>query len=63
MPRKAVDERDFIAGTFLWTGIDYLGESHDAWPRKATGSGLLDTAEFRIEFEDAAVLRAVIDSW
>jgi hypothetical protein len=43
---KAVAERDFIAGTFLWTGIDYLGESHNAWPRKATGSGLLDTAGF-----------------
>ena len=43
---KAVEERDFIAGTFLWTGIDYLGEAHDSWPRKATESGLLDTAGF-----------------
>ena len=43
---KAVEERDFVAGTFLWTGTDYLGEAHDSWPRKATESGLLDTAGF-----------------
>jgi beta-galactosidase len=29
------------AGQFLWTGIDYLGESR-AWPVVAAGSGLLD---------------------
>ncbi|WP_084591710.1 glycoside hydrolase family 2 TIM barrel-domain containing protein [Gilvimarinus agarilyticus] len=44
---KAVEERDFIAGTFLWTGIDYLGESNDGWPRKALESGMLDTAGFK----------------
>lgn len=43
---QAIEERDFIAGTFLWTGIDYLGESHNAWPRKALESGMLDTAGF-----------------
>lgn len=43
---KAVEERDFIAGTFLWTGIDYLGEANDAWPRKGIVSGLLDYAGF-----------------
>ena len=43
---KAVQERDFIAGTFLWTGIDYMGESHNAWPQKATPSGMLDVAGF-----------------
>ncbi|SES94905.1 protein of unknown function [Thalassotalea agarivorans] len=44
---KAIEERDFISGTFLWTGIDYLGEAHNAWPRKATPSGMLDTAGFK----------------
>lgn len=44
---KAVMERDFIAGTFLWTGIDYMGESHNAWPKKATQSGMLDIAGFK----------------
>ena len=43
---KAVEERDFVAGTFLWTGMDYLGEANDAWPRKGTTSGMLDHAGF-----------------
>lgn len=43
---KAIEEREFIPGTFLWTGTDYLGEAHDAWPRKAVRSGLLDLAGF-----------------
>ena len=25
---KAIEERPFISGTFLWTGIDYMGEAH-----------------------------------
>ncbi|NIG66797.1 glycoside hydrolase family 2 TIM barrel-domain containing protein [Microbacterium sp. Be9] len=44
---KAVIERDFVAGTFLWTGIDYLGESDGQWPITTTRSGLLDRAGFR----------------
>ncbi|MFY0687665.1 MAG: DUF4982 domain-containing protein [Cyclobacteriaceae bacterium] len=43
---KAVAERPFISGLFLWTGIDYMGESHNQYPRKATPSGLLDVAGF-----------------
>ncbi|MEN0047001.1 MAG: glycoside hydrolase family 2 TIM barrel-domain containing protein [Bacteroidota bacterium] len=43
---KAVMERPFISGTFLWTGIDYMGESNGAWPRKAVASGLLDLGGF-----------------
>ncbi|MEM0913716.1 MAG: glycoside hydrolase family 2 TIM barrel-domain containing protein [Planctomycetota bacterium] len=43
---KAVMERDFVSGLFLWTGIDYLGESNKKWPQKGTSSGLLDTAGF-----------------
>ncbi|MEM8893815.1 MAG: DUF4982 domain-containing protein, partial [Bacteroidota bacterium] len=43
---KSVMERQFISGVFLWTGIDYLGESHGQWPRKAQPSGLLDVAGF-----------------
>ena len=43
---KAVKERPFISGTFLWTGIDYMGESNGQWPRKATPSGMLDVAGF-----------------
>ncbi|MGC6455288.1 MAG: sugar-binding domain-containing protein [Coraliomargaritaceae bacterium] len=43
---KAIQERDFISGTFLWTGIDYLGEVDGQWPKRALHCGLLDTAGF-----------------
>ena len=43
---KAVEERPFVAGTFLWTGIEYLGESNNSWPKKQTTSGMLDLAGF-----------------
>ena len=36
--------RDYVAGDFLWTGIDYLGES--GWPRRGSGSGPIDSAGF-----------------
>lgn len=36
-----VVKRDFIFGQFLWTGIDYLGES-GRWPSRGFYSGLLD---------------------
>lgn len=38
---KAVRDNDFIFGQFLWTGIDYLGES-GRWPSRGMFSGLLD---------------------
>jgi hypothetical protein len=38
---KAVEQRDFIFGQFLWTGIDYLGES-GPWPARGSSAGLLD---------------------
>jgi len=44
---KAILERPFISGTFLWTGIDYMGEARGGWPKKGTDSGLLDLAGFR----------------
>ena len=40
---KAVTDRDFIFGQFLWTGIDYLGES-GTWPARGSTAGLLDQA-------------------
>lgn len=46
---KAVLERDFIAGIFLWTGADYLGEAskRGPFPIKGTRSGLIDLASFK----------------
>ncbi|VGO22481.1 glycoside hydrolase family 2 TIM barrel-domain containing protein [Pontiella sulfatireligans] len=43
---KGVLDNPHVPGVFLWTGIDYLGESTQ-WPAKASGSGMLDTAGFR----------------
>ena len=40
---KAVTDNDHIFGQFLWTGIDYLGES-GKWPSRGFYSGLLDFA-------------------
>lgn len=38
---KAVRDRRHIFGQFIWTGIDYLGES-GAWPSRGLHTGLLD---------------------
>ena len=43
---RAVQTNDFIAGQFLWTGVDYLGEAN-AWPNRANGAGLLDLCGFK----------------
>ena len=40
---KAVRDNEHIFGQFLWTGIDYLGES-GVWPARGSGAGLLDLA-------------------
>jgi beta-galactosidase len=37
---KWVALHDYFAGDFMWTGIDYLGESF--WPFKGFGSGAID---------------------
>jgi beta-galactosidase len=37
---KWVTLHDYFAGNFMWTGIDYLGES--TWPFKGFGSGVMD---------------------
>ncbi|MCH5223267.1 MAG: DUF4982 domain-containing protein [Muribaculaceae bacterium] len=38
---KDMRDRDFIFGQFIWTGIDYLGES-GRWPSRGLNTGLLD---------------------
>jgi beta-galactosidase len=42
---KFVRLYDYVAGDYMWTGIDYLGESK--WPRKGNTAGVLDTCGFK----------------
>jgi len=48
---KAIMERPFVSGTFLWTGVDYMGEAHQRDPKhtrkRGTESGILDFAGFK----------------
>ena len=37
---KWVATRDYFAGDFMWTGIDYLGEAR--WPGKGAAAGPID---------------------
>jgi beta-galactosidase len=43
---RAVLDHDYVAGQFLWTGIDYLGEAGE-WPNRASSAGLLDLCGFK----------------
>ena len=42
-----VRDRDFVAGTFVWTGFDYLGEpTAFGWPSRSSYFGFVDLAGF-----------------
>lgn len=41
---KFLRTRPFMIGSFMWTGIDYLGECF--WPEKGSSAGVLDTCGF-----------------
>lgn len=43
---RAVAANQYVLGQFLWTGIDYLGESR-LYPARGSTSGLLDFCGFR----------------
>jgi beta-galactosidase len=42
---KFVSTYDYVAGDFMWTGIDHLGEAR--WPMKASSAGVIDTCGFK----------------
>jgi len=42
---KFVRDYDYVAGDFMWTGIDHLGEAF--WPNKGSSSGVVDTCGFK----------------
>jgi beta-galactosidase len=41
---KFVSMHDYVIGDFMWTGIDYIGESR--WPSKNASSGVIDLCGF-----------------
>ncbi|HMY41042.1 MAG TPA: DUF4982 domain-containing protein, partial [Marinagarivorans sp.] len=43
---RDVNSREWIAGEFIWTGFDYIGEPtpNEAWPAKSSYFGAIDTA-------------------
>lgn len=43
-PWNIVASHDFIAGGFIWSGVDYLGEA--GWPSKGWPNGLFDICMF-----------------
>ncbi|KJD34346.1 glycoside hydrolase [Tamlana nanhaiensis] len=44
---KAVKARDYIAGTFIWTGFDYIGEPIPyPYPARSSYFGIVDLAGF-----------------
>ena len=42
--QKFIQTYDYVSGDFIWTGVDYLGESR--WPSKIGACGALDTCGF-----------------
>ncbi len=42
---KFVSTYDYVAGDFMWTGIDHLGEAR--WPMKSSSSGVIDACGFK----------------
>ncbi|MGR4863626.1 beta-galactosidase GalA [Caulobacter sp. LARHSG274] len=44
---RAIAERDFVAGGFVWTGFDYHGEpSPSGWPTNSSQFGIMDLCGF-----------------
>lgn len=44
---KVVENNDFIAGMFIWSGFDYLGEPVPySWPARSSYYGIIDLAGF-----------------
>ncbi len=44
---KVVSQNDFIAGMFIWSGFDYLGEPVPyPWPARSSYYGIIDLAGF-----------------
>ncbi|KQM63432.1 beta-galactosidase [Sphingomonas sp. Leaf17] len=69
---KAVVERPFVAGTFVWTGFDYHGEPTPyEWPSIASVFGIMDLCGFpktafdihRAHWVDDAAVVSIAPHW
>ena len=69
---KAVVERPFVAGTFVWTGFDYHGEPTPyEWPSMASVFGIMDLCGFpktafdihRAHWVDDAAVVSIAPHW
>ncbi len=45
-PWLDAEKHDYVAGTFYWAGIDYLGEAVADWPFHGWNGSLIDTCGF-----------------
>ena len=45
-PWLDAEKHDYVAGTFYWAGIDYLGEAVAGWPFHGWNCSLIDTCGF-----------------
>jgi beta-galactosidase len=44
---RDINSRSFMAGEFVWTGFDYIGEPYPyQWPAKSSYFGIIDTCGF-----------------
>ncbi len=43
---KSITENPMVFSMYMWTGIDYIGESNGRWPQKAWPGDMLDLAGF-----------------
>lgn len=44
---NSIIENPMVFSMYMWTGIDYMGESHGDWPQKGWDGDLLDFAGFK----------------
>ncbi|MFI3249023.1 MAG: glycoside hydrolase family 2 TIM barrel-domain containing protein [Rikenellaceae bacterium] len=43
---RSITDNPMVFSMYMWTGIDYMGESTDSWPQKAWDGDMLDLAGF-----------------
>jgi len=43
---KSITDNPMVFSMYMWTGIDYMGESNQDWPQKAWPGDMLDLAGF-----------------